>query len=117
MDIDRSGLAAYQRVAEQIKQDIRDGRLAPGARLPGNRQIAEDYAVALGTAQKALQYLRENGWVTVTPAVGVFVAEECPPEGGVTDIEAMRVELRKLQAETADLSARVERLEADAEGS
>ncbi|MEU4705837.1 winged helix-turn-helix domain-containing protein [Nocardia salmonicida] len=111
MDSDRAGLAAYQRVAEQIKEEIRAGRLRPGVQLPGNRQLADDYSVSLGTAQKALQVLRSEGWVVATPAVGVFVSDEQPDDARGSELETIREELRQLRADTAELSSRLERLE------
>src|SRR6187399_130604 len=51
------GKAAYERVAESIRHDIRIGKLKPGDRLPGNRAVAEIHGVSLGTAQKALGLL------------------------------------------------------------
>lgn len=78
MEPKQAALAAYQRVAEGIKTEIRSGKLAAGEKLPGNRSVAEQYDVSLGTAQKALGLLESEGWLVATPAVGVFVAEEQP---------------------------------------
>lgn len=68
------GMAAYERVADQIRRDIRSGAMAPGDKLPGNRVLAEKYGVALGTAQKALRVLQDEKWLRATPSVGVFVS-------------------------------------------
>lgn len=72
------GMAAYQRVAESIKNDIRSETLKPGDRLPSNRQMTDLHNVSLGTAQKALGLLETEGWVVTTPAVGVFVSKYPP---------------------------------------
>lgn len=102
------GLAAYQRVVELIKRDIRAGALAPGERLPGNRALADKYDVALATAQKALRMLRDEGWLTATPAVGVFVSSEPPSEEDTPDVPAA---IAELQSQVANLAKRVEELE------
>jgi len=103
------GLPAYQRVAEAIRNDIRSGTLATGDKLPGNRGVAEKYGVALGTAQKALNALEEQGWVTTTPSVGVFVnANPEAPSSANDDLAAAVADLRST---VADLAARVEALE------
>ncbi|MGV9362288.1 GntR family transcriptional regulator [Amycolatopsis sp. NPDC003731] len=102
------GGAVYERVAETIRRDIRSGTLQPGDKLPGNRDLAEQHGVALGTAQKALKSLQDEGWVTTTPAVGVFVSGI--PEQSVSVEE----QLRELRAAVADLSARLERIEGGA---
>lgn len=104
-------MAAYQRVAEQIKQDIRTASLGPGEKLLGNRRLADYFNVSLGTVQKAVHLLQSEGWVVATPAVGVFVADEQPATSGGSTIDQIREELRGLRAETANLSARLELLE------
>lgn len=108
-----AGLAAYQRVAEAIRDDIRSGRLQPGDRLPGNRGVAERYGVALGTAQKALKVLQDEGWLIATPAVGVFVNNPIPEAGSEADADlaAIRAELKELRRAVGALTARVDALE------
>jgi len=88
------GLAPYRRVAEMIKDSIRSGAMKSGEKLPANRRLAEQYEVALGTAQKAVGLLEEEGWVVTTPTVGVFVAAQPPDEA----------------ASASDLSERVSQL-------
>lgn len=113
MDVAAAGLAAYQRVAEAIKADIRGGVLARGERLPSNRSLSERHGVALGTAQKALRALQDEGWLVSTPAVGVFVngepaADAQPQTDAVT---AIHEQLDELHTVVTDLAARLERLE------
>lgn len=102
------GLAAYRRVVESIKREIRVGTLPPGERLPGNRGVAEKYDVALATAQKALRVLQAEGWLTTTPSVGVFVSDQLPSGDEVDDIPAA---LAEMKSEIASLAKRVEELE------
>src|SRR5262249_54511458 len=109
------GLAAYQRVAEAIKADIRSGALQVGQQLPGHRTLAEQHGVALGTAQKALQLLEDQGWVVAQPAVGVFVNEPLGQDDGEeVTVETINQQLSDLQAAVENLARRVERLEGDA---
>lgn len=110
MDTKTAGMAAYERVAESIRDDIRRGDLRPGDRLPGNRALAERYDVALGTAQKALRLLQDEGWLKASPSVGVFVNEP-PSEGVPPDLAAVANELGELRTLVADLRDRVEVLE------
>jgi GntR family transcriptional regulator len=65
---------AYVQVAHHIEARIDAGDLAPGARLPGERALAEEYQVALGTIRSALNVLRERGLVVTTPSKGTFIA-------------------------------------------
>jgi len=64
---------AYAQLANYLEARIRAGELAPGARLPGERELAEEYAVALGTVRRALQEMRDRGLVTTTPSKGTFI--------------------------------------------
>ncbi|MFI0470990.1 GntR family transcriptional regulator [Saccharopolyspora sp. 5N102] len=108
MEHSNPGLAAYQRVVEAIKREIQAGTLSPGDRLPGNRAVAEKYDVALGTAQKALRALQDEGWLTSTPSVGVFVSGRLPSDEDAVDVPKA---LAELKSEIVNLAKRVEELE------
>jgi len=63
----------YMRVADHVAARIDAGELRPGVRLPGERELAEGYGVALGTARRALVELRERGLVVTLPGKGTFI--------------------------------------------
>lgn len=65
----------YMQVADHIAARIAARDLPPGARLPGERDLAGEYGVALGTARRAIEELRDRGLVVTLPAKGTFVAE------------------------------------------
>jgi GntR family transcriptional regulator len=64
----------WQAVADHIAARIEAGDLPPGARLPGERDLAAEYGVALMTARRALRDLRERGLVRTLPSKGTFIA-------------------------------------------
>jgi DNA-binding GntR family transcriptional regulator len=64
----------YARVADHLATRIGAGELRSGARLPSERDLAAEYGVALGTARRAVQELRDRGLVVTLPAKGTFVA-------------------------------------------
>jgi DNA-binding GntR family transcriptional regulator len=108
----KAGLAAYQRVVEAIKADITSGRLAPHARLAGNRTLADEHGVALATLQKALKILQDEGWLVSTPAVGVFVSDQRPAESDApVSLETISQQLDALQKTLESLNDRVTNLE------
>ncbi|MGI5252761.1 GntR family transcriptional regulator [Actinacidiphila glaucinigra] len=83
MDEDRSGsinparpVYVYVQLADDIAAQIAEGRLAPGAMLPGERDLAGIYGVAYLTARRAVKLLRERGLVVTLPAKGTYVAEQ-----------------------------------------
>ena len=64
----------YVKVADHLAARIAAGQLAPGSRLPAERDLAAEYGVALGTARRAVEELRERGLVVTLPSKGTFVA-------------------------------------------
>ena len=53
----------------------------PAARLPGERDLAAEYQVALGTVRRAIEELRSRGLVVTLPAKGTFVVAVPPDDG------------------------------------
>lgn len=70
----------YEDVAAHLEARIRAGELGPGAMLPGERRLAQEYEVAIGTARKAVALLRAKGLVVTRAALGTSVVRELPPE-------------------------------------
>ena len=65
----------YMQVADHVAWQIRTGRMAPGARLAGERDLAQEYGVSVASVRRAVQELRDREMVTTLPAKGTFVAE------------------------------------------
>lgn len=63
-----------RRIAEELRDRIRDGRLRPGSRLPSESQLADQYEVARGTVRTALSLLVDDGLVEIVPGVGRRIA-------------------------------------------
>ena len=70
----------WQQVAARIEAQITDGTLPPGAMLRGERAMAEEYGVAVGTVRRAMEDLRERGLIVTLPHKGTYVAESRPCE-------------------------------------
>jgi GntR family transcriptional regulator len=67
----------WERVASDVESKIEDGTLPPGSMLRGERSMAEEYGVAIGTIRRAVKELRDLGLVVTLPHKGTFVAD--PP--------------------------------------
>ena len=65
-----TGNKLYQRVAASITEAIEAGRWSPGTRLPGERDLAEEYGVSRPTIRLALRTLETRGLVTIRQGVG-----------------------------------------------
>lgn len=64
----------YQKFADYLASLVDAGVLRPGARLPGERDLALEHGVSVGTVRRATAVLRERGTVVTLPAKGTFVA-------------------------------------------
>lgn len=68
----------YVAVADHIAARIAAGELRPGARLPPERALAEEYGVAYMTIRRAAQELRDRKLIITVQGKGTFVAEQQP---------------------------------------
>lgn len=99
------GKCLYQQIYEHIRQEIREGKLLAGERLPSTRSLAEYLQVARSTVNYAYDQLLSEGYIEACPNKGYFV---CSLEE-LLDIDAVE--------ETTRLSHTGERRgKADSEG-
>ena len=116
--------ARYIRLADMLSTAIRDGKLAPGAKLPTHRAFAEQFSVALATATRAYGELERRGLIVGEAGRGTYVRDPgLPPTLGVqqtvndglidlvfnmpgdaTDADMLRAGLKRLAA-AGDLEA------------
>ncbi len=75
-------LPPYLQVLTRIRQQILSGELAPGDRVPSERQICDEWGVSRATATKVLGGLRYEGLVTSTQGVGTTVKARVLQGGG-----------------------------------
>lgn len=75
-----SPVYVYVQVADDIQARIKAGQLQPGARLPGERELAEQYRIAYGTARRVVQELRSRGLVITVRSKGTFITKPSPAE-------------------------------------
>jgi len=63
----------YQRVANAIASAIEEGQYLPGSRLPGERELAEDFSVSRPTVREAMIALEIRGLVEARHGSGIYV--------------------------------------------
>lgn len=63
----------YEQVADVIAAQIESGDLAPGALIPSESRLQQEYGVARGTARRAVGLLVERGLVVTIPQRGTYV--------------------------------------------
>jgi DNA-binding GntR family transcriptional regulator len=62
--------AAYQRIASTLRKRIDNGELEPGAMLPSEAEIGQEFGVARGTVRQALAELELAGLVVTQAGRG-----------------------------------------------
>lgn len=63
----------HQRIADELARDIRGGRLANGAQLPGEHALASRFDVSRNTVRQALTELGRRGLISTHSGKGSFV--------------------------------------------
>jgi GntR family transcriptional regulator/MocR family aminotransferase len=89
-----SAVPLYRQIEDQLRGAIRDGRLRPGARLPGVRTLAGDLGVARITVTTAYEQLAAEGYVDGRVGSGTRVSDDPPGLRAETTPEARSLPLR-----------------------
>lgn len=69
----------YAQFADYLAALITSGKLQPGARLSGERDLAAEHGVSIGTVRRATALLRDRGLIVTLPAKGTYIATTGPP--------------------------------------
>ena len=72
---DRSGLAPYRQIIQQVRQAILTGRLKVGDQLPAVREVVTTIAINPNTVFKAYRELEHEGLVELRQGQGTFVRQ------------------------------------------
>lgn len=65
--------AQYRRLADSFRRQIASGELAPGARLPSERELADAASVSRTTVVAAYNLLRGDALVQTRRGLGTWV--------------------------------------------
>ena len=94
-------LQRYEQVAERLAADIRSGALAPGERLPSERELARTLEVSRASVREAIGALQLQGVVETRPGAGTFVAARPPAAEAPHDASPSSVLEARAQLEPA----------------
>lgn len=113
----------YERIAEQIGEQIRDGRLVRGQKLPTEREMSERFGVGRGVVREAVRMLDAMGLVESRQGSGIYVRNNpipsisraltisvTPEERSVASLFEFRTVLEEAAAERAALRHTEEQL-------
>jgi DNA-binding transcriptional regulator YhcF (GntR family) len=68
------GTPLFVQIAERLAEDIADGGLAEGARVPSTNELAAYYQINPATAAKGINMLAADGLLEKRRGIGMFVA-------------------------------------------
>lgn len=99
----------FHKVADQILQLIADEGYGPGAKLPGERELAEQFGVSRVTVREAEVALQAQGKLTIKTGSGVFVCAGAAKQNDLPEVSAFELtEARSLfESEAAALAASI----------
>lgn len=90
-----SGIPIYQQIADQLREDMIQGRLKAGEELPSIRGLAKELKISVITTMKAYEQLQSEGYVTAMQGKGFYVNAQ--------DTDMIREQnVRKVEAALAD---------------
>lgn len=103
----------YRQIADQLRQAVTRGEFKPGARLPAERELAQQLGVSRPSLREALIALEVEGVIEVRTGSGIYVLQaprrrqrakaDTPPEWG--PLQLMRAR-ELVEGEVAALAAR-----------
>ena len=88
---DNVDVPLYEYIYKRIREDILNGTIPPGSRLPSKRTFAKNNGISTITIQNAYDQLISEGYITTSPRRGYFVADikDIPgtPRTGAVNLE------------------------------
>lgn len=101
----------FRVVGERIQDLIRDQNIAPGSRLPSERDLAAQLNVSRASVREALIALELTGVVDVRGGSGIYVSEQAPGQAQHEEVGSGPFEVlsarRLIESEVAAIAARM----------
>ncbi|MDI2127802.1 winged helix-turn-helix domain-containing protein [Yinghuangia seranimata] len=107
------GLAAYKKVANELRARIAREQYGPGDRLPSLKDLQAEFAASNTVIKAALTILRNENLIEGQQGKGVYVRSDVTP-GSVpqpVDVAALIAQVAQLRDQVANLSERLSILE------
>ena len=78
MKVVAGALPKYRQLLQLLRQQILAGQFAPGARLPTEEELVQQYGLSRGTVRKAIEQLSAEGFVYSEQGSGTYVSATHP---------------------------------------
>ncbi|TBR44876.1 PLP-dependent aminotransferase family protein [Marinomonas agarivorans] len=82
----------YEKIADQIEQNIKEGMFIPGSKIPSVRKSSKQLAVSVATVLQAYGLLEDRGIIKARPQKGYFVQEQVTSYAESTTLEVNTLE-------------------------
>lgn len=92
----KSGVAIYEQIGQQLKEEIITGRLKEGEPLPSIRSLARDLKISVITTKRAYEELEKEGMIYSVPGKGFFVDNPAVDYLAEKRIQGMEEELAEI---------------------
>ncbi|MDH4246985.1 MAG: PLP-dependent aminotransferase family protein, partial [Deltaproteobacteria bacterium] len=96
----------YQAIVRALAEDIRNGVLSPGTRLPPQRELADQLGITLGTVTRALKEAAHLGLVSGEVGRGTYVKKG--EEGFFALLHTQTAEKKRINLSTGGPSLRLD---------
>lgn len=101
--VDTSGYL-YERVAQTLSEQIRQGNLRAGDRCPSVRQVGQQFSVSTATAVQALGLLERRGLIEARPQSGFYIRSVLSADALLGDDDHLVLgKVKPVRVETAAL--------------
>ncbi|GII89574.1 hypothetical protein Ssi03_75640 [Sphaerisporangium siamense] len=107
--VKKTGRPGYLQIADELREQIRRGTLAPGDLLPSTNRLSEQFDASLSVVKMAVGILRNEGLVIGQQGKGVYVREIGTTAGDSP--AATADEVAEIRASIKELTERLERVE------
>lgn len=81
----------YEEITELIKQQIIEGKLKVGDKLPSTKEMSERFGVGRSTTREALSALKAMGLIEIRQGGGCRVIASAPAEIELPELQSMRM--------------------------
>lgn len=71
-----SSVTVYDQIANYLRNEINEGKIEKGARIPSETELADFFGASRGTVRKAISLLVEEGYLKKSHGKGTFVNVE-----------------------------------------
>ncbi len=89
----------FQDVVEQIQDAILEGRVAPGEKLPAERELKEMFNTSRGTLREALRVLEQKGLIEIRLGAGGGAVVRNVSSDSITENLALLIRSREIDLE------------------